>query len=308
MKEEQPVNRVQSDSNNQAQPAAGKAGRRRFRRIIVALIVLAAIVTGAILGWRAYVAKRVPENIIALSGRIEGDDSSIAPKTSGRILEIRFREGDYVHAGETIAILDDAQVRAREDQARAGLVTAEASAQAAREQIGILEQQLKQNQLQTEQAKVDAEGRVLRDYAKRASGAGTSLSFAERCRLYVGATRTTELDDIDIASCTTVGSVVVPVAVAVATRQRADARTLLAAVVAGYEAMQRLGRAIGGATLVYRGVWPTYVTAPFAAAATAARLLGLDAHTTACALALALTRTSAAPAAALSRFGSSSVS
>lgn len=148
------------------------------------------------------------------------------------------------------------------------------------------------------------EGRLLRHSAQRASGGGAALDFAERCRLYVGATRATEIDDIDVASCTTVGSVVVPVAVAVAARQpRADGRALLAAVVAGYDAMQRLGRAIGGARLVYRGVWPTYVSAPFAAAATAAKLLGLDAAATEGALALALTRTSAAPAAALARFG-----
>jgi len=148
------------------------------------------------------------------------------------------------------------------------------------------------------------EGRLLRDYAKRASGGGASLDFAERCRMYVGATRTTELDDIDVASCTTVGSVVAPVALVFAARQsRADGRAVLAAIVAGYEAMQRLGRAIGGATLLYRGVWPTYATAPFAAAATAAKLLGLDAVGTARALGLALTRTSAVPAAALQRFG-----
>src|SRR6185436_20943185 len=147
------------------------------------------------------------------------------------------------------------------------------------------------------------EGRLLR-YVERASGESAALGFAERCRIYVGATRATEIDDIDPASCTTVGSVVVPVAVAEATRRpRADARTLLAAVVAGYEAMQRLGRAIGGATLIYRGVWPTYVAAPFAAAATVAKLLRLDAPTTERALALVLTRTSAVPTAALTRFG-----
>lgn len=160
MTEERPVDRAQGDSDKQLGPAAGKSGRRRFRRIVVALILLAGIAAGAVLGWRAFFVKRMPDNIVAVSGRIEGDDSSIAPKTSGRILEIRFREGDYVHAGETIAILDDAQVRAREDQARAGLATAEASAKAAREQIGILEQQLRQSRLETEQAKIDAEGRV----------------------------------------------------------------------------------------------------------------------------------------------------
>jgi 2-methylcitrate dehydratase PrpD len=148
------------------------------------------------------------------------------------------------------------------------------------------------------------EGRLLRRYAEPADGVGGTLDFAERCRLYVGATRATEVDDIDVVSCTTVGSIVVPVALAVAGRQpRVDGRALLSAVVAGYEAMQRLGRAIGGATLIYRGVWPTYVTAPFAASATAAKLLGLDREATAHALALALARTSAVPAAALSRFG-----
>jgi len=33
---------------------------------------------------------------VALSGRIEGDDSAVAPKATGRILEVRFREGDSV--------------------------------------------------------------------------------------------------------------------------------------------------------------------------------------------------------------------
>jgi 2-methylcitrate dehydratase PrpD len=148
------------------------------------------------------------------------------------------------------------------------------------------------------------DGRLLRSYAERASGDGRELDFAARCRLHVGATRATEVDDIDVASCTTVGSVVVPVALAVAARRgRVDGGRLLAGVVAGYEAMQRLGRAIGGATLLYRGVWPTYVAAPFAAAATAAKLLGLDGAATARALGLALTRTSTVPAAALARYG-----
>ena len=95
-----------------------------------------------------------------MSGRIEGDDSAVAPKTTGRILEIRVREGDTVKAGDTIAVLDDAQLRAREDQARAALAGAEARAKSANDQIAVYEQQLQQNELQTEQAKVDAAGRV----------------------------------------------------------------------------------------------------------------------------------------------------
>ena len=147
------------------------------------------------------------------------------------------------------------------------------------------------------------EGRMLQRYAARGDGL-RAPGRLERCRVYVGATRSTEIDDIDIASCTTVGAVVVPVALVVAAGDaRGDDARLLASTVAGYEAMMRLGRAIGGATLLYRGVWPTYVTAAFAAAATAAKLLELDGAATARALALTLARTAAPPAAALTRFG-----
>src|SRR4029077_17096624 len=120
--------------------------------------------------WRAFFAKPgVPENIVALSGRIEGDDSAIAPKTTGRILEIRFREGDSVKGGDIIAILSDEQIRASEEQARAAVSVAEAKSKAARDQIAVLEQQLQQNQLQTSQSRVDAEGRVRQAEAELAA-------------------------------------------------------------------------------------------------------------------------------------------
>src|SRR5262245_8401114 len=99
-------------------PASVAARSRRKPWWLVALITVAL----GIVIWRlAFATSKVPDNVVALSGRIEGDDSAIAPKTSGRIAEIRFREGDSVKAGDTIAILDDEQVRAREEQARAAL-------------------------------------------------------------------------------------------------------------------------------------------------------------------------------------------
>jgi HlyD family secretion protein len=125
------------------------------------LAVVVVIAAGAYFVWRAFFATpKLPESIVALSGRIEGDDSAIAPKTSGRILEIRFREGDSVKAGDIIAVLSDEQVRAREEQAGAAVSVAAAGGTAARDQVAVLEQQLQQNQLQTAQSKIDADGRV----------------------------------------------------------------------------------------------------------------------------------------------------
>jgi membrane fusion protein YbhG len=97
---------------------------------------------------------------IAVTGRVEGDESAVAPKTSGRILEVRVREGDRVNAGDTIARLDDSQIRSREERARLAVTVAEAREQAARRQIAVFEEQLQQGELQTGQATVDASGRV----------------------------------------------------------------------------------------------------------------------------------------------------
>jgi membrane fusion protein YbhG len=70
-----------------------------------------------------------------VSGRIEGDDSAVGPKIGGRILDIPVREGDAVPAGAVIALLDDTQVRAREQQAEAMVRQAEARMAAAEAQL-----------------------------------------------------------------------------------------------------------------------------------------------------------------------------
>lgn len=138
--------------------------RRKALPILIILIVLGIVL------WKFVFSKPgAPENVVALSGRIEGDDSAIGPKTSGRIAEIRYREGDSVKAGDAIAILDDDQIRAREDQARAALSVAQARERAARSQLAGLQQQLGQSELQTTQAQTDAEGRVRQAEADVAS-------------------------------------------------------------------------------------------------------------------------------------------
>jgi membrane fusion protein YbhG len=137
-------------------PSPSKTGSRRLP-ILIALVVLG---LGGYYGYGYFFTHKVPEGIIELSGRIEGDQSKIAPRVGGRILEIKVREGDTVNANDPIAILGDELVRAREAAARATLAQAEARASSARSQIAVLQEQLVHAQLQTEQSKVDANGRV----------------------------------------------------------------------------------------------------------------------------------------------------
>src|SRR5262249_12146383 len=105
-----------------AVPAAGESESarprdHRSRRVVVAGVLLLVAALLGIGAWRLFFASpSLPPGVIAVSGRIEGDDSAIAAKTSGRIREISVREGDEVKAGAIIAVLDDEQIRAREDQ------------------------------------------------------------------------------------------------------------------------------------------------------------------------------------------------
>jgi HlyD family secretion protein len=131
--------------------------RRRLILMIVAGVIL---IVAAILVWKLFFAPHIPKSIVVVSGRIEGDDSAVASKTTGRILEVRVREGDSVNAGDTIAILDDAQIRAREDQARDALSEAESKRIAAEEQIAVLQEQLAQSRMQVGQSRLDTDGHV----------------------------------------------------------------------------------------------------------------------------------------------------
>ena len=55
---------------------------------------------------------------------------------------MRVREGDQVKAGDVIAIIDDEQIRAREQQAQSAVDQAAAQLRSARQQIAILNEQL----------------------------------------------------------------------------------------------------------------------------------------------------------------------
>ena len=149
-------------STSETSASGGNAQQRRNSLPVIAKVtIVAAVVLAGYFVWNQFfAAPKIPHSVVALSGRIEGDDSAVAPKATGRILEVRFREGDSVKAGDTIAVLDDAQVFAREDQARAAVTVAEARLKSANDQVAVFQEQLQQNDLQTEQSKIDASGRV----------------------------------------------------------------------------------------------------------------------------------------------------
>ena len=96
-----------------------------------------------------------------------------------------------------------------------------------------------------------------------------------------------EMDDVHRSSVLHPGPVVIPAALAACTASTPGAQ-LLGAMLAGYEVMIRVGRALGP---THYKLWhPTATAGSFGAAAAAAAVMGLDEERTAQALALAGTR------------------
>jgi 2-methylcitrate dehydratase PrpD len=127
---------------------------------------------------------------------------------------------------------------------------------------------------------------ALHDATQTDAPGSLDADIALRC----AQTRLSEIDDIHLPSMVTPGGVVIPAAITIASAAAATrADDVIAAILAGYEAMTRLGRAIDGPAILYRGIWPTYLLAPVGVAAVAARLMRLDEDKASHALALALT-------------------
>lgn len=81
--------------------------------IITAACTTLVVAMVAVIG--AMSIKQEPETI---QGQVEVSEYRVSSKVPGRILEIRVKEGDYVNVGDTLAILDAPEVRAKMTQAQ----------------------------------------------------------------------------------------------------------------------------------------------------------------------------------------------
>lgn len=89
--------------------------KRQHLNIILAIIGFTAVVaTVAVIGY--FTIDRT-EDII--QGEVEVSEYRVACKLPGRIIELRVKEGDYVHRGDTLAILEIPEADAQEKVAQA---------------------------------------------------------------------------------------------------------------------------------------------------------------------------------------------
>ena len=88
--------------------------KQQHRNILLAILGFATVVIiVAIIGF--FIFDRTPD---LMQGQVEVEEYRVSSKVPGRILEIRVKEGDYVHAGDTLVIIDAPEVRAKMQQAQ----------------------------------------------------------------------------------------------------------------------------------------------------------------------------------------------
>ncbi|HUU54173.1 MAG TPA: efflux RND transporter periplasmic adaptor subunit, partial [Armatimonadota bacterium] len=78
---------------------------------------------------------------LTVTGTIKaGQQADVGVQISARVLEVKVREGDTVQAGQVLVTLDEAQVKSRVRQARAGAEAAAARLAAAKRRLEVLEE------------------------------------------------------------------------------------------------------------------------------------------------------------------------
>ncbi|MEE3445247.1 MAG: biotin/lipoyl-binding protein [Prevotella sp.] len=88
--------------------------KTQHNNILLAVVgFVAVVIIVALIGF--FALDRDPD---IMQGQVEVSEYRVSSKVPGRILELRVKEGDYVKAGDTLAILDAPEVRAKMEQAR----------------------------------------------------------------------------------------------------------------------------------------------------------------------------------------------
>lgn len=89
--------------------------KTQHNNILLAVLGLIAVVV--IVGMIGFFTLGKTEEVI--QGEVEVSEFRVSSKLPGRVVEIRVKEGDYVHAGDTLAILEVPEANAQEKVAEA---------------------------------------------------------------------------------------------------------------------------------------------------------------------------------------------
>lgn len=103
-------------------PLGSRPSTKTLALVLLAFVV---VVAGGYLAWSKFSTPSLPAGIAKANGRIEAERVDVATKLAGRLKEVLVKEGDSVTKGQTLAIMDTAELEAQMNDAKAAAVQAE---------------------------------------------------------------------------------------------------------------------------------------------------------------------------------------
>jgi membrane fusion protein, multidrug efflux system len=122
-------------------------------RKLVFPIILALVLVGALIFTiKEYVFLQSHEQTD--DAQVDGDISPVIARVSGYVMEIRFKDNQFVHAGDTLVVLDDRDYKIKLDQATAAQTAAQKNVAAQGAQIAESQSNIAVQKANIEQAQV----------------------------------------------------------------------------------------------------------------------------------------------------------
>ena len=149
MASDQPPGRLASVLKRYALPALG-------------LMILLALVWSFLARW----LNTLPDGLLAASGRIEGDETVIAPKLAGQITQVLKDKGDPVQPGDLLVRISSEQL--------------DAQLQRAREQQQYWDERLRQARVDLDYTRRQVEAAIAESQARLAAAAARTQEAAAR--------------------------------------------------------------------------------------------------------------------------------
>ncbi len=104
--------------------------------LILVFLILAVSVSRDLSKDEVRVEKKSIDLIVAAKGKVEAlEEVDLAPKTLGRLKEVDVKEGDFVKKGDVVAVLENDEVKAQVEQAKANLLGTEAELKEAKQNL-----------------------------------------------------------------------------------------------------------------------------------------------------------------------------
>jgi HlyD family secretion protein len=110
-----------------------------FKKLLGSLVAVVAIVLLLVWGWLQFYRDDLGDAFVSGNGRIEATEVDISSKLAGRIIAIHVDEGDFVSAGETLALMQLDVLQAQRNEADATRQQAEHQVTAAEAEVALRE-------------------------------------------------------------------------------------------------------------------------------------------------------------------------